>query len=346
MNLLLRGKLTAFLVVIGLAACIGLDQLVAFKSYYLDNLSGTFSPQALEILSKVIDPYYLQILIYVGINIILASSLNVVNGYMGEFSVGHAAFMAVGAYAGSLVTVGLFKGVGGTFAFPIALLAGGIAAGFFGLLVAIPSFKTRGDYLAIVTLALNMIVKSVIENIPGLGGPQGYSGMARSTNLAWTFFCVVATIWCIRNLIYSRYGRSIIAVREDEIAAELVGVNTRNAKILAFVISSFFAGIAGVLFAHLIQFINPRTFSVLKSTDVLVMLYLGGAGTMGGPVLGAIVYTIALELLRFLGIWRFVVTPLLLILLMILRPTGIVGGHEIGPLIPTREKEPCFPTND
>ncbi|MFZ2958156.1 MAG: branched-chain amino acid ABC transporter permease [Candidatus Ozemobacteraceae bacterium] len=312
----------AVLILIGFAACIAIDQ------------------------SGAIAPYYVQILIYVGINIILAASLNIVNGYMGEFSVGHAAFMAVGAYASSLVTVGLLKGAGGAVAFPVALLAGGVAAGLFGLIVAIPSFNTRGDYLAIVTLALNMIVKSVIENIPGLGGPQGYSGMARHTNLAWTFICVVATIWIIRNLVYSRYGRAIIAVREDEIAAELVTVDTRRAKMLAFVVSSFFAGIAGGLFAHLIQFINPRTFSVLKSTDVLVMLYLGGAGTLGGPILGATVYTVALELLRFLGIWRFVVTPLLLILLMILRPTGIVGGQEIGPLIPSREKEPCFPTHE
>jgi branched-chain amino acid transport system permease protein len=279
-----------------------------------------------------LDPYVAQILAYIGINIILTASLNLVNGYMGEFSVGHAGFMAVGAYAASFCSVKLLPH--SIVFFPAALLAGGAAAGLLGLLVAIPAFRARDDYLAIITLALLMIVKSAFDNLPWFGGPQGFYGIDKLTTLSWVFVSTVLTILAIRNIVYSRFGRGIIAVRDDETAAELVSVNTRHAKILAFVISSFFAGIAGGLFAHIIQFINPRTFSLVKSTDILLMLYLGGGGSLAGSILGATLWTVALELLRFLGIWRFVVAPVALIVLMIFRPKGIMGGREIKWLIP------------
>jgi branched-chain amino acid transport system permease protein len=273
-----------------------------------------------------IDSYVSQIVMYIGINIILTASLNLVNGYMGEFSVGHAAFMAVGAYAASFLSLSVFPH--NPAFFPLSLIGGGIAAGCVGLLVAVPAFKTRDDYLAIITLALLMIVKSVFENLPWFGGPQGYSGIHKYTNLSWVFVWTVVTIVVIRNLVDSKFGRGIIAVRDDEIAANLVSVDTKRVKILAFVISSFFAGVAGGLFAHLIQFINPRSFSLVKSTDILLMLYLGGAGSLTGSVLGASIWTVLVEALRFLGIWRFVVAPVALIVLMIYRPLGIMGGHE------------------
>jgi branched-chain amino acid transport system permease protein len=274
-----------------------------------------------------IDSYVAQIIMYIGINIILTASLNLVNGYMGEFSVGHAAFMAVGAYAASFFSLSVLPH-SGVF-FPVSLVAGGCVAGLVGLCVAIPAFKARDDYLAIITLALLMIVKSVFENLPWFGGPQGYSGIHKYTNLSGVFICTVATVVVIRNLVNSRFGRGIIAVRDDEVAANLVSVDTKQVKILAFVISSFFAGVAGGLFAHLIQFINPRTFSLVKSTDILLMLYLGGSGSLTGSVLGATIWTVLLELLRFLGIWRFVVAPVALIVLMIYRPLGIMGGKEL-----------------
>lgn len=292
-----------------------------------------------------INLYWQQVLIYVGINIILAASLNLVNGYMGEFSVGHAGFMAVGAYVASIMTVWVFPRMGlkeaVPYLFPLALTIGGLAAGLTGLIVAIPSFRTRGDYLAIVTLAWNMIVKSVLENLDVVGGPRGFMGMQKLTNLPWVFVWVVVTIYLLRNLIYSNLGRGILSIREDEIASSLVSVDTRRVKIAAFVISSFFAGVAGGLFAHIIQFIDPRTFSILKSTDVLVMVYLGGIGSLGGSILGASIYTILMELLRPLQVWRWVVGPLLLVLLMIFRPRGIMGLREWGFLIP-KEERPAF----
>lgn len=289
-----------------------------------------------------INLYWQQVLIYVGINIILAASLNLVNGYMGEFSVGHAGFMAVGAYVASILTVWVFPRMGlkeaVPYLFPLALVIAGAAAGLTGLVIAIPSFRTRGDYLAIVTLAWNMIVKSVLENLDIVGGPQGFMGMQKLTTLPWVFVWVVVTIYLLRNLIYSNFGRGILSIREDEIAASLVSVDTRRVKIVAFVISSFFAGVAGGLFAHIIQFIDPRTFSIIKSTDVLVMVYLGGIGSLGGSILGASIYTILLELLRPLQVWRWVVGPLLLVLLMIFRPRGIMGLREWEFLVPADER--------
>ncbi len=288
--------------------------------------------------SGLVSSYILQILMYVGINIILTLSLNLVNGYMGEFSVGHAGFMAVGAYMASIVTVWVFRNSLGWLAFPVAILAGGAAAAGTSLIVAIPSFRTRGDYLAIVTLAFNMIVKSLLENIEALGGPRGFLGMNRLTNLAWVYGWCAITIYIIRNFVYSNYGRAMLSIREDEVASNLVSVNTRQTKVLVFVISAFFAGVAGALFAHLVQFINPRTFSIQKSTDILVMVYLGGIGSIFGSILGATVYTILLEILRPLGVWRWVVGPLMLVVLMISRPTGIMGLREFAGFVPREER--------
>ena len=286
---------------------------------------------------EFLDLYLQLILIYVGINIILTVSLNLINGYMGEFSVGHAGFMAVGASVASLLTVPAFPPGTAYFLFPLAILAGGIGAAFVGFLVAIPSFKTRGDYLAIVTLAFCMIVKSVLENIDTIGGPRGLLGMEKLTTLPWVFFWTALSVWVIRNLVYSNFGRGVLSIREDEIASDLMSVNTRQIKIIAFVVSSFFAGIAGGLFAHALQFINPRMFDILKSTDILIMVYLGGIGSIAGSIIGAVIYTILLEILRPLGIWRMVFMPLMLVLLMIYRPRGLMGLREISLFKPLRD---------
>jgi branched-chain amino acid transport system permease protein len=283
----------------------------------------------------ILNLYVQQVLMYVGINIILTLSLNLVNGYMGEFSVGHAGFMAIGAYIASILTVAVFPPGWGEWLFPVALVGGGMAAALAGLVVAFPSFRTRGDYLAIVTLAFNMIVKSVLENIPAIGGPRGYMGMSRLTNLAWVMFWVIATIIALRNFIYSNFGRGVQAIREDELAANLTGIDTQRLKIYAFLISAFFAGVAGGLYAHLLQFINPRSFSILKSTDMLVMVYLGGIGSLTGSILGATIFTVLMELLRPLELWRWVVGPLMLVLLMIFRPQGIMGLKESRLLTPS-----------
>lgn len=293
----------------------------------------------------IINPYIDLVLKYIGINIILTISLNLVNGYMGEFSVGHAGFMAIGAYVASLLTVWLFPRAAGPFLFPIALLGGGIAAGIAGLGIAFPSFRTRGDYLAIVTLAFNMIIKSVLENLEVIGGPRGFMGMEKLTTLWWVYIWVIVTVFLARNYVFSNFGRGVLSIREDEIASGLVSVNTRQVKVLTFVFSAFLAGIAGGLFAHELQFINPRSFTILKSTDMLVMVYLGGIGSLGGSILGATVFTVVMEGLRTvlqqIGVsqeWRLVVAPLMLILLMIFRPYGIMGLREFRFLIPREER--------
>jgi len=284
---------------------------------------------------------YLQfVLMSVAINAILCVSLNLVNGWMGEFSVGHAGFMALGAYASAVLTVKLFPGAPPLLLFPAAVLIGGAVAGVAGIPIGILSFKTRGDYLAIITLAFLMIVKSGLENIPYTGGPRGMLGIPRLTTVAWAYFWCVVAFWVIRNLVYSKYGRGIAAIREDEIAAEAMGVPTRSAKLVAFVTSSFFAGVAGALFAHQLQFINPSSFDILKSTEILVMVYLGGVASLGGSLLGAGVVTILTQCLQPLGTWRMVVLPALLVLLMLFRPGGIMGYRDWAWLKPRLSPKP------
>src|SRR5271157_3776404 len=285
----------------------------------------------------LLDPYVQLIIMYVGINIILTLSLNLINGYMGEFSVGHAGFMAIGAYVASFLTVKVFPAHMAAWLFPMAVIAGGAAAGVVGLVVAFPSFKTRGDYLAIVTLAFGMIVKSVIENINAIGGPRGFLGMEKLTTLPWVFVWTVLSVWVIRNLVYSKFGRGVLSIREDEIASNLMGVDTRHVKVLAFVVSSFFAGVAGALYAHVLQFITPRAFDIIKSTDILIMVYLGGIGSLAGSIIGATVYTVLLEVLRPMGVWRMVFMPLVLVLLMLYRPKGIMGLKEFPWFVPIRD---------
>ena len=278
--------------------------------------------------SGIVNPYIELVLMYVGINIILTVSLNLVNGYMGEFSVGHAAFMAIGAYTSSILTVKVLPPAWAAALFPLVVVVGGLVAALAGAVIAIPSFKTRGDYLAIVTLAFNMIIKSALENIDAIGGPRGFLGMAKLTNLPWVYAWTLVAVFVVRNFIHSNYGRGVVSIREDEVASALVSVDTRRCKVLAFVLSALLAGVAGGLFAHLLQFINPRSFTILKSTEVLVMVYLGGTGSVMGSILGASIFTVLLELLRPFGVWRWVIGPLMLITLMIFKPTGIMGLRE------------------
>ena len=304
-------------------------------NYKLRTLFFIFGLAAAFVLPYCLNDYLVFILMTLFINAILSLSLNLVNGYMGEFSVGHAAFMSLGAYSSAIITTRLFPGVVPWLLFPSAVLIGGGVASLVGVPLAFLSFKTRGDYLAIITLAFLMIVKSALENISYVGGPRGFLGIPRLTTLPWAFLFFLLSFWLIRNLVYSKFGRSIEAIREDEIAAGAMGVSTRKAKMIAFVVSSFFAGVAGALFAHQIQFINPSSFDILKSTDILVMVYLGGVASISGSFLGAGVFTILNQLLQPLGIWRMVVMPLLLVLLMIFRPRGMMGYKEWSWLKPS-----------
>ena len=315
----------------------------------------------------LLSAYVQLIMMYVGINIILAVSLNLVNGYMGEFSLAHAGFMAVGAYTAVLLTMNVLPVEQYPILFACAVLAGGLASALLSLLVAIPSFIVRGDYLAIITLAFLMIVKSLIENIDFIGGPRGIYGIMKLTTLPWVFFWAVAVVGLIRNFIYSKYGRGVLAIREDEIAADLMSVDTRQVKFFAFMLSSFCAGIAGALFAHLLQFISPRVFDIGKSTEILIMVYLGGIASIGGSMLGAILFTVLLEVLRpstmaallswlpavlfnplnehvisHMAVWRMIIMPLALILVMLYWPLGVMGLREFRGFIPRRDREAYY----
>jgi len=305
---------------------------------------------------RVFNEYWQLVLLYMGINIILTVSLNLINGYMGEFSCGHAGFMGVGAYVAGLLSVWLFaedKVFGPPVLpaalaiplFPVILIVGGVAASLVGLLVAIPSFRTRGDYLAIITLAVNYIIKSVLENFAP-GGARGFVGMKRVMNnmdgvfdapwlLIWTFIGMILTIIIIRNFVSSILGKGVVAIREDEIAAELMSVNTRRVKVIAFMLSCGLAGLAGGLFAHGPGgYINPGTFTILKSTEIMVMVYLGGMGSLSGSIISAVGFTLLLEILRPLGVFKWVVIPLLLVVMMLVRPSGIMGNKELTDVFP------------
>lgn len=296
------------------------------------------------------DSYFYDILIGIGINVILATSLNLINGYTGQFSLGHAGFMAVGAYAASYLSLKWMQPVdpgadpnaisamaeGGFF---VALLAGGICAGLVGLLVGVPSLRLKGDYLAIVTLGFNEIIKSVIQNAEPLGAQRGLGGMVRYTNYLWTFGLAAICIYVVVCLVNSSYGRGFLAVRDDEIAAEAMGINTTKYKVLAFVIGAFFAGIAGGLYAHLKQFVHPEAFNFGRSVDIVVMVILGGMGSAAGVCFAAVILTVLPEGLRYLSHWdklpdwlqhvaenRMILYSLLLIVLMLTRPQGLFGG--------------------
>jgi branched-chain amino acid transport system permease protein len=328
--------------------------LFSMKKNYIYLVAGSIVTAIIVIILAalgVINQYIQTILMSVGINIIFASSLNIVNGYMGEFSCGHAGFMAVGAYTSSVLSLILFtdnKIIGEALLpawssivlFPVVIVAGGIFAAIAGLIVAIPSFKTRDDYLAIITIAANFIIIAAINNMDIIGASRGLMGM-KSTIFAmenviplpwiliWIMVFVVVCVGLIKRLMGSVLGKGITSIRYDEIAAEIMSVDTNKIKLLAFMFSSGLAGIAGGLFAHMLGFINPASFNIMKSTEGMVMVYLGGMGSLSGSVLSAVFFTFLLEAMRPLQILKWVMIPLLLILLMQFRPEGFMGNKEI-----------------
>ena len=320
--------------------------------------------------SGSINPYYLQVIIFIGINVTLATSLNLINGYTGQFSLGHAGFMAIGAYASAYLSkehsAGFFNALGGVSALSIALLfagvlfAGGVAAAIAGLIVGVPSLRLKGDYLAIVTLGFGEIIRVLIQNMDAVGGPRGYSGIAGYTTLFWTFAVAALTIYIIVSMIDSTYGRGFLTVRDDEIAAEAIGINTTRYKVTAFVLGAFFAGVAGGLYAHTTTYINPSGFDFQLSVQIVIMVILGGMGSTAGVAFAAVLLTVLLEYLRFVAGYewlpdilrriasnRMIIFSLVLIALMLLRPQGLFGAlprmagkkpakPAPGPVIPSR----------
>ena len=280
---------------------------------------------------QYMNPYYLRVLINCGIAFILAMSLNLVNGCAGQFSLGHAGFMGVGAYVSAFLTTvypdSFFAQ--SLIGVQLAVVIGGLAAAFAGYCVGLPSLRLRGDYLAIVTLGFGEMIRITFLNIEAVGGARGLPGIPRSANFFWVFLWVTVTFVALMRLIRSSTGRAILALREDEIAAESMGINIAHYKIVAFVISSFFAGIAGGLFAHYQAFIDPQTFNFNRSVDVVIMVVIGGMGSMSGALLGGALVTVLPELLRVFEQYRLVIFPALLILVMLVRPMGILGHREI-----------------
>jgi branched-chain amino acid transport system permease protein len=287
-----------------------------------------------------ISAYRILLLRFILISIMLTLSLNLVNGYMGEFSCSHPGFMALGAYGTSILTVLLFVNDDvfgapllppalGPFMFPLTLIAGGLLASVGALLVAIPSFRTRGDYLAIISLAFMFIVKSLIENLEIIGGARGFMNQPKWAGLPTVFAWMAICVWMIYNFTRSTIGKAMCAVRDDETAAGAMTVNTRRTKMVTFLFAAFWAGVAGGLFAHVMGYINPGTFGVMKLSEILAMLYLGGLNSVVGSIAGALGLQVLMEVLRPLEIFKWIVIPVLLIVLMIRRPMGLIAFTEV-----------------
>ena len=270
-------------------------------------------------------------LILIGINVIMSVSLNLINGYTGQFSLGHAGFMAVGAYVGVVCT--------SNFGFPLiaALLTGAAAAGLLGFMIGLPTLRLRGDYLAIATLGLGEIIRIVIMNIEYVGGAAGFKGIKHLTDFTWVFFVMLFTLFFVKNFVNSTHGRACIAIRENEIAAEAMGVNTTKYKVMAFTIGAAFAGVAGGLFAHQFYLISPNSFTFLASFNYLIMVVLGGMGSITGSIAGAFVVTFISAALAAWPEFRMIIYALALVLLMFYRPQGLFGYMEITNMKPIRE---------
>jgi branched-chain amino acid transport system permease protein len=295
-----------------------------------------------------INPYVLFILYDIGINIILAVSLNLINGYTGQFSLGHAGFMAVGGYTAAVITnqFGVLNSFASGGVFLGALIAGGLLAAVAGLLVGLPTLRLRGDYLAIVTLGFGEIIRVIFQNMNAVGGARGLSVSHGWTNFFWAFGFAAVTIYAVTALVHSTYGRGFIAVRDDEIAAEAMGINTTKYKVTAFVVGAFFAGIAGGLYAHSKQFLTPGGFGFMASISIVVMVILGGMGNTPGVILAVILLTLLPEGLRkvsgiehlpgisrefplsWVGNARMAIYSLLLIVLMLTRPQGLFSWRK------------------
>jgi branched-chain amino acid transport system permease protein len=273
--------------------------------------------------AEIIDAFWELNIILMCINIILAASLNLINGFTGQFSIGHAGFMAVGAYMSAVLTVKFGS------PFVLAIIGGAMAAAVLGFAIGLPTLRLTGDYLAIATLGLGEIIRICILNIEYIGGASGFMGIPRYTNFTWVFFMTVFTIFFIKNFVNSTHGRACISIRENEIAAEAMGIDTTKYKVMAFTIGAGFAGIAGALFAHYFYIAHPSSFTFMKSFDVLTMVVLGGLGSITGSVTGAVLLTFVSAYLAPYPEWRMVIYALVMITLMIYRPQGIFGNKEL-----------------
>ena len=282
----------------------------------------------------IFNKYYIQVMMFAGINIMMTASLNLVNGFTGQFCIGHAGFMSLGAYGAAVITTMVFDGkniplIAQTPVFLLGLVVGGCVAALVGALIGLPSLKLKGDYLAIVTLAFGEIVRAILRLIKPIGAARGMIGIPNYSTLAWILLFMTLTLYLLKNLIYSPYGRAFIAIRDNEVAADVMGIDTTKYQITSFCIAAFIAGVAGGLYAHVLAFIQPDSFSFTKSSDFLVFMYAGGSGSLTGSIVGAALLTVLPEVLRFLSDWRIAVYAAVLVIVMLYRSDGLCGGKEL-----------------
>jgi branched-chain amino acid transport system permease protein len=271
----------------------------------------------------IIDSFWELNIILIGINIILSASLNLINGFTGQFSIGHAGFMAVGAYVSAILTTKM------GLPFIAAILGAAVAAAVLGFAIGLPTLRLSGDYLAIATLGLGEIIRICILNIEYIGGASGLMDIPRYTDFTWVFFLAAFTLFFIKNFVNSTHGRACISIRENEIAAEAMGIDTTKYKVMAFTIGAFFAGVAGALFSHYFYIAHPASFTFMRSFDILTMVVLGGLGSISGSITGAVLLTFVSAILADYPEWRMVIYALVMVILMIYRPQGIFGNKEL-----------------
>jgi branched-chain amino acid transport system permease protein len=290
----------------------------------------------------ILNDYVAQILSFAGINVIIALGLNLISGFTGQLALGHAGFMAIGAYAAAISVMQFHMPI------LIGILIGGLVTSLFGLVIGFPTLRLRGDYLAIVTLAFGEIIRVILINLDSLtGGAAGLKGVpyfisaetikenpdaiswVPVLNFVWITLTVVLVLALVHNLLHSSYGRAIISVREDEVASGSMGISIFRYKMIAFILSAFIAGVGGGLYAFLFNYLNPTDFNFLRSVDFLIIVVFGGMGSLTGTVVAGYLLTYLQEALRFLQDYRLVIYPLLLIMMMIFRPGGIMGTREM-----------------
>ncbi|HHW30678.1 MAG TPA: branched-chain amino acid ABC transporter permease [Clostridiaceae bacterium] len=289
------------------------------------SLALTFVIVQILISTNIINAYLQNTLTMICINIILSVSLNLITGFTGQFSLGHAGFMSVGAYTCAIITLRMPTITG----FIIGLFAGAVAAAILGCVVGLPTLRLRGDYLAIATIGMSEIIRIVFLNLKITNGAAGLNGVPRMVNWPWLFVFTAGTILAISNFLKSSHGRACISIREDEIAAEAMGINSTKYKVLAFTFGAFCAGIAGALYASYFYFLKPDLFGFLKSIDVLVIVVFGGLGSISGSILASIVLAIISTYLQSFPEIRMILYSVLLIIIMIFRPQGLMGSKEI-----------------
>ncbi len=284
---------------------------------------------------NILNSYYQVTLITICINIILAVSLNLITGFTGQFSLGHAGFMSIGAYTCGIILMSMNSTLG----FLLGIFAGAILAAIVGFLIGIPTLRLKGDYLAIATLGLAEIIRIIFLNMDITNGAAGLNGIPRYVNWFWIFCFTVATILVVRNFIQSSYGRACISLREDEIASEAMGINTTKYKIIAFTLSSFLAGIGGAMYASYFYFLKPDLFGFMKSIDILVIVVLGGMGSISGSVVAAVLLAIISTYLQAFPAVRMIIYSALLVIIMLFRPQGLLGSKEFSLQMIMEKKE-------